>query len=259
MLTILQRARDRRLPARGVRDSTVNREVAAIEAPATRGSAHGFYTPFTRTAAHRARAAIVSGMRHPTFVLASASPRRAQLLRSVGIEPEIVPSEVDESTEPNESPGDGVARLAASKASRVAHGLATRDEAVVLGADTAVVLDGVPLGKPDDDDDARRMLRALSGRDHDVLTGVHVIAVGSGRTASVVDVTRVRFRELDEHWIRWYVATGEPRDKAGAYGIQGRGAWLTTAIVGSWSNVVGLPLERLPGLLAEVGIDPISR
>lgn len=198
-------------------------------------------------------------MRQPSIVLASASPRRAELLRSVGIEPRILPAEIDESPEPRESPADGVVRLAIAKATRVACALPVGDDAVVLGADTAVVLGGVALGKPADDQDARRMLQALSGREHEVLTGVHVIAIGSGRTASAVETTRVRFRDLDERWVRWYVASGEPRDKAGAYGIQGRGAWLTTTIAGSWSNVVGLPLERLPALLEEVGIDPISR
>jgi septum formation protein len=198
-------------------------------------------------------------MREPTIVLASASPRRAQLLRAVGLDPDVRPSGVDEPSIAGESPADGVARLAASKANDVARTLARRDDVVVLAADTAVVVDGVALGKPRDDGDARAMLRSLSGREHSVWTGVHVIATGTDRTATAVEETRVRFRTLDDAWVRWYVATGEPRDKAGAYGIQGRGAWLTTAIAGSWSNVVGLPLERLPDLFLEVGYDPIRR
>ncbi len=198
-------------------------------------------------------------MREPKLVLASASPRRAELLRSVGIEPEVRPSAIDESAIDGESPSDGVARLARSKAVEVASVFDRRDDVVVLAADTTVVVDGIALGKPRDDEDAGAMLRALSGREHAVWTGVHVIAIASGRAATAVDETRVRFRVLDDDWIRWYVATGEPRDKAGAYGIQGRGAWLTTAISGSWSNVVGLPLERLPELLREVGYDPVRR
>ena len=198
-------------------------------------------------------------MRGSTIVLASASPRRAELLRSVGIEPEIRPAEIDESAAAGETPEAAVARLAATKAAHVAHELGARDDVIVIAADTVVVVDGIALGKPIDDEDALRMLHTLSGRAHHVLTGVHLIATGSGRTAAAVDTTHVRFRDLDEAWIRWYVATGETRDKAGAYGIQGRGAWLTTAIEGSWSNVVGLPLERLPALLRDVGVDPISR
>jgi len=190
------------------------------------------------------------------LVLASASPRRAELLRSVGIEPDVRPSGIDERALDGETPTDTVARLARAKAERVAAELGRDPAAVVLAADTAVVLDGVALGKPTDDDDAVAMLARLAGRTHEVRTGVCVVA--GAAEASVVETSVVAFRPLPPGWIRWYVSTGEPRDKAGAYGIQGRGAWLAESVAGSWTNVVGLPVERLPDLLARVGVDPLA-
>jgi septum formation protein len=191
-----------------------------------------------------------------TFVLASASPRRVALLRGLGLDPEVLPSGVDESLTPGEGPAAHVGRLAESKGRAIAGRLAGRTPAsIVVSADTAVVLDGRILGKPGDDAQALAMLLALSGRVHEVLTALRVERTDDGRAALRVAVSRVRFRPADEARLRWYVGTGEPRDKAGAYGLQGFGVLLTDGIEGSWSNVVGLPLEILPELLAEIGFD----
>jgi septum formation protein len=171
------------------------------------------------------------------LVLASASPRRAELLRAAGIPFSVRAADVDESCRPAESPDAYVTRLARAKAEAV--GLAP--DAVVLGADTTVVVDGECLGKPRDDEEARAMLRRLSGRAHDVLTGIALVHPGG----AIVDraSTRVIFQRLDEDELAWYVGTGEPRDKAGAYGIQGAASRFIVGIEGSYSNVVGLPVE----------------
>jgi len=190
------------------------------------------------------------------LVLASESPRRASLLDGVGLEVERVPSGLDEKFVEGEAPEDMVARLASAKGRHVALSLGREaGSAVVLAADTAVVLDGTVLGKPSNPASAGSMLRMLSGRTHRVLTGVFVMRTDDARSAAATEVTRVTFRTLDAATVRWYLGTGEPMDKAGAYGIQGFGAFLTRSIEGSWSNVVGLPLERLPALFAEVGLD----
>lgn len=163
--------------------------------------------------------------------------------------PEIRPTDVDEAPLSGEPAADLVARLAAAKATAVA----CHDDEVVLAADTEVVLDGQPLGKPADDQDAARMLRMLSGRRHEVLTG---IAVRRGAVVRQhVVTTGVIFRSLDHTEIAWYVATGEPRDKAGAYGLQGAGAALVERIEGSDTNVIGLPLGPTVELLRTVGVD----
>jgi septum formation protein len=125
---------------------------------------------------------------------------------------------------------------------------------VLLGADTTVVLDGVSLDKPADAAEAAAMLRRLSGRTHEVWTGVHLLRPDTAAHAQVLERTRVRLRAFGEDAVAWYVGTGEPLDKAGAYGIQGRGVFLVEGIEGSWSNVVGLPLERLPEMMRTVGI-----
>jgi septum formation protein len=190
------------------------------------------------------------------LILASASPRRATLLRTVGWTPEVRPARIDEAPLPDETPEQTVARLARTKAETVAFPLREDADVAVLAADTAVVLDGEALGKPSSPDEARAMLRRLSGRTHRVLTGVFLTTPHDGAGAGAVESTEVRFRRLDDAWIEAYVATGEPMDKAGAYGIQERGVWLTRGIRGSWSNVVGLPLERLPELFAGIGVDP---
>jgi len=188
------------------------------------------------------------------IVLASSSPRRLALLRSIGIDPEVRPARIDEVPAEDEDAQRFVARVAEEKARSVAADLSGL--ALVLAADTEVVVDGETLGKPRDVEEARRMLRRLSGRDHDVLTGVCVLAVPGGGLAAAVETTRVRFRELDPKLVDWYVATGEPFDKAGGYGIQERGALLVERIEGSWTNVVGLPIERLPDLFGRLGVDP---
>lgn len=184
----------------------------------------------------------------PVVVLASASPRRRELLGRLGIAPLIRPADIDERVLPDESPEDHVARLAAAK-SRATDAPAG---ALVIAADTVVVADGVVLGKPLDVPGAIEMLRRLSGREHDVCTGVHVRR--DGAEASSVTTTRVSFRELDEREILAYVGTGEPMDKAGAYGIQGAGGAFVESVSGSDSNVIGLPLAELIVLAHRVGV-----
>ncbi len=187
------------------------------------------------------------------IILASSSPRRAALLRALGISATVLPPSVDESLRSGEEPLPHAARLAAEKAEAVVRRLPRR-AGVVLAADTIVVAGGV-MGKPTDASDARSMLRHLSGREHEVLTAVHLIRADTGATAALIESTRVCFRACDDRWIEWYVATKEPFGKAGAYSIQGLGALLAERIEGSWSNVVGLPVERLPELFAHVGVD----
>lgn len=158
------------------------------------------------------------------------------------------PADLDETPRPGESPRDYVLRLAVEKAAAGA-----RPGELVLAADTTVVVDGEILGKPEDDDDARRMLRLLSGREHSVLTGI-ALHSPSGNAAEV-DETLVRFAALSEAEIDWYVATGEPRDKAGAYAIQELASLFVEGVVGSQSNVVGLPVARVYRLFERLGYD----
>ena len=180
------------------------------------------------------------------LVLASASPRRAELLRGAGIEFDVTPADVDETVQPGERPDAYVRRVAAAKARAVA---ARARERVVLAADTTVVIDDVMLGKPVDDNDAKRMLCLLSGRTHDVLTAVAVFRAGMDESLVDVERTEVEFAPLTEFEIDWYVATGEPRDKAGAYAIQGYASRFVTRIDGSYSNVVGLPIALVYQML----------
>ena len=188
--------------------------------------------------------------------LASASPRRRELLHGIGLELRIVRTGIDETPLPHEAPTEMVCRLAEAKGRAAVVKIGSgRPPGIVLAADTAVLLDDVYLGKPTGPDDARAMLRRLSGRMHEVLTGVFLLRGDDGRSTVGLDRTRVRFRDLDEATVEAYVACGESADKAGAYGIQGRGVLLTDRIDGSWSNVVGLPLERLQGWMAEIGVD----
>jgi septum formation protein len=185
------------------------------------------------------------------LVLASASPRRRELLARLGLDPLIRPADIDETPRPGEDPHDLVVRLASVKAATsLARGHA---EDVVLAADTEVVLDGQVLGKPRDRDDAARMLRRLAGRSHEVVTGVAVRRGGTARATRVT--TEVRFRPVSDAEIGWYVATGEPDGKAGAYGLQGAGAALVERIDGSDTNVIGLPLAETVTLLRQVGLD----
>lgn len=186
--------------------------------------------------------------------LASASPRRVAMLGEAGLRPIPRPSGILEIPRPGESPADHVLRLAEEKGLHAVRVLREEDESgVVLAADTAVVLDGEILGKPADAGDALRMLRLLSGRTHRVLTGVFLARFPGGGSARAVVETLVTFRAYDESEARRYVETGEPLDKAGAYGIQGAGAALVLAVSGSYSNVVGLPMEALPALFRKAG------
>ena len=184
----------------------------------------------------------------PRIVLASASPRRRELLDLLSIEYEIRPAGIDEIRRPDEAPESFARRAAEDKALHVAR---TTDRPV-LAADTVVALGDESLGKPADTDDARRMLRMLSDREHAVHTGM-ALALGS-RCESLVDTALVRFIELDEDLIEWYIATGEPADKAGAYAVQGAGGLLVHSISGSPQTVIGLPINRLPELFGAVGL-----
>lgn len=207
--------------------STHDREPAALRAP-------GRARPVSR----------------PKIVLASGSPRRRQLLELIGVDCEVVPSGVDERPQDGECPADFARRAARDKALDVA---ARRPDSWVLGADTVVEIDGLILGKPGDANGARAMLRSLSGREHLVHTAVTLVAAGEAR--SLVDTASVRFLGLDDSVISWYVDTGEPMDKAGAYAIQGIGGLLVAEMRGSPHTVVGLPIHRLPELFAAQKID----
>lgn len=202
---------------------------------------------------------------NPALVLASGSPRRAELLARIGLHPAVRVTDVDETVLAGEAPGDTVVRLARAKAiagrdaaDRDVAGreAADRDE-VVLAADTEVVLDGRVLGKPLDGDDAARMLRALSGRQHEVTTGL--AAVRGGQVVTDRVTTTVRFRPLTDTEIGWYLATGEPAGKAGGYALQGAGAALVERLDGSDTNVIGLPLADTVLLLRAVGFEPLAR
>jgi septum formation protein len=182
------------------------------------------------------------------FVLASASPRRRELLAAAGIDVTIDPVDVDETQFAGESPAAYVERVARLKA---AAGARRHPRDTVIAADTAVVLGDEVLGKPIDAADAARMLRRLSGRDHEVLTGVAVAS--RGRTQAFVERSVVTFAALSAGDVAEYVATGEPFDKAGAYAIQGGASGFVTALQGSFSNVVGLPMERLLQLIEKMG------
>jgi septum formation protein len=182
-------------------------------------------------------------------ILASQSPRRRELLTLVGIAHEVRPADIDESVMPGEEPVPHCERLARAKA----HVLAERHpEAVVIAADTIVVLDGEILGKPVDQADARAIIARLSGRTHTVFTAMAVAR--DGRTESAVEEVQVTFRPLSTEEIAEYVATREPMDKAGAYGIQGFGATIVERIEGDYFSVMGLGLRRLVALLERVGL-----
>jgi septum formation protein len=184
------------------------------------------------------------------LLLASASPRRAEILRAVGWPFETCPVNIDESPRASENPVAYVERLAREKAEAAAVRHAT---GLVLGADTIVVAGGDMLGKPRDEQDARRMLRSLSDRWHDVLTGVALLRAGeSGEAAVAHETTRVRFSAISDAEIDWYVATGEPLDKAGAYAAQGRAALFIEGIDGDYWNVVGLPVRLVYRLAREM-------
>ncbi len=181
------------------------------------------------------------------LILASASPRRADLLTAAGFEFAVRPVDIDEQPRDGEVPVDYVLRLAREKAAAAA-AVAMEPTAVVLAADTSVIVDGLILGKPLDEQDAARMLRLLSGRDHEVLTGVALLQ--GGREATAVASSRVKFLPLTTEEITWYVASGEPLDKAGAYAVQGLASRFVEEIHGSYANVVGLPVALVYKLLS---------
>ena len=181
------------------------------------------------------------------LVLASSSPRRTELLNRAGWPHEVIVAGIDEAVRPNEEPAVYVQRLARSKAEAVA---ARLKEGVVLGADTTVVIDNQILGQPRDDADAGRMLNLLNGKWHDVLTGVALVRVG-GETRVAHETTRVRFAEMSEREIEWYIASGEPAGKAGAYGIQGKAALFIEEIEGDYFNIMGLPIRLVYKLAAD--------
>jgi septum formation protein len=185
------------------------------------------------------------------LILASTSPRRAQILRDAGLAFSIVSSAVDETPIPGETPGDLVLRLANAKAELVA--ARSVGPAIVVAADTVVVLEGQLLGKPRSTDDARHMLERLSGRTHSVVTGVSLIRLPDVEQRAFVETTLVHFDRLSANEITRYLATDEPHDKAGAYAIQGRAGRYIPRIEGCYYNVVGLPLARLLSELHELG------
>ena len=193
------------------------------------------------------------------MILASSSPRRIELLREVGYEPTVIPANIDEAPLPGETPVQLVQRLACSKARfvRDAHREQVRGE-VILAADTVVWDAEECLGKPANAADARWMLESLSGREHHVSTGVCLLLCAdepeAGREVSFVDTTDVRFAQLSDSLIEEYVASGEPMDKAGAYGIQGLGRLLVEGIRGDYFNVVGLPVRRVAAELEALGV-----
>ena len=178
------------------------------------------------------------------LILASASPRRAELLTSAGFTFEVAPAEVDETPRPGEGPASYALRVAGDKGRA---GAAAHPGRTVLAADTVVAIDGLIVGKPADAADAARMLGLLSGRVHEVHTAV-VLRRGSLERTDLV-TTRVRFQALSDAEVAWYVASGEPAGKAGGYAIQGLGARFIEWIEGSWSNVVGLPIAAVYRLL----------
>jgi septum formation protein len=185
----------------------------------------------------------------PKLILASASPRRAEILRTVGWPFEILAVDVDENRRGDEEAATYVERVAGEKAQAAA---AQCPGAAIVGADTVVVIDEQIMGKPRDDEDARDMLRQLSGRWHQVLTGVAFIAGASAEFSLAYEKTEVKFAVMGQDEIDWYVASGEPRDKAGAYAIQGLGARFIEGIRGDYSNVVGLPVRLLYELVTAV-------
>ena len=185
--------------------------------------------------------------RHPRVVLASQSPRRRELLRLIGIPHEVRPADIDETYLPGELPRAHTERLAREKAQRMAD-----SDAIVIGSDTIVVVDGDVLGKPLDVADAARMLRRLSGRSHVVMTAVSV--AWQGRVVSDVEEAGVTFHELSDEEIAAYIRTGEPMDKAGAYGIQGYGATIVARVDGDYFAVMGLALQRLVRLFPTIGL-----
>jgi septum formation protein len=189
------------------------------------------------------------------FILASASPRRRELLSSIGLTFDVIPSHVPEVRGEHESPEEYVARLSREKAQAIAN---LHPDEWVIAADTTVLLGEQLLEKPEDDADARRMLATIAGRTHIVYTGVTLQNVSRGWSETRIAESEVRMLPLSSEDIAWYVKTGEPMDKAGAYAVQGIGAMFIDSIHGSYTNVVGLPLATLFQMLRKAGIDPLE-
>jgi len=187
------------------------------------------------------------------LILASSSPRRAEVLRDAGMAFEVYAPQVEEARRPNEAVEKMVTRLAEAKARAAAESVGKKNRAIIIGADTAVELDGEIFGKPRDAADAREMLSYLSGRTHHVLTGIYVLRLPDGATRSAVERTAVTFAPLDPIEIKAYVTSGEPFGKAGGYAIQGRAGRYIPRIEGCYFNVVGMPLARLYALLGDLG------
>ncbi|HEX9062463.1 MAG TPA: Maf family protein [Clostridia bacterium] len=186
-----------------------------------------------------------------SIVLASASPRRSDLLRQIGVDFRVLPSNIEEVLPPGMHPGEAVEELALKKALSVSENL--KDGSLVIGADTIVVKDTI-LGKPCDEHDALRMLHTLEGDSHEVLTGVAVVDLSTMKYIKGFEKTKVFMKSLTDEKIKAYIDTGEPMDKAGAYGIQGKGALLVEKIEGCYFNVVGLPLGKLSEMLEYFGV-----
>jgi len=187
----------------------------------------------------------------PPLILASSSPRRRELLNQVGMAYQVIVADIDESIRPGEDVGEYVCRMAREKALEVHQ----RDgvTVAVLGADTAVAVNGRVLGKPVDREDAIRMLESLSGRTHEVWSAVALVSPGGGLRQRL-NITRVTFSELDRAWIESYCDSGEPMDKAGAYGVQGIAAQKISHMEGSYSGVMGLPLHETAEILQAAGV-----
>jgi septum formation protein len=190
-----------------------------------------------------------------TFILASASPRRRELLASIGLEFEVRPSNIPEVRQEGEAPEEYVARLSREKAQALAAAYPT---SWIIAADTTVLLGDELLEKPVDGRDAQRMLAAIAGRTHIVYTGVTLQNVDRAYHDTRIAESEVRMLPLSAEEIEWYVGTGEPLDKAGAYAVQGVGAMFIESIHGSYTNVVGLPLATLYQMLRRAGLDPLS-
>ena len=185
------------------------------------------------------------------FILASQSPRRAELLAQLGIEFEAIASNSDEDSVPKSNPASYVKRVAKLKARTVAKQVG---EGVIIGVDTEICMGNRIFGKPKDDGDAALALKELSGKVHSSISGICIIDKYSGKTMVKAVRTKVKFRELSDDLIRWYVSTGEPKGKTGSYAIQGRGAVLVEWIRGDFYNINGLPLCTLARMLEEMGI-----
>ena len=183
-----------------------------------------------------------------TLILASGSPRRAELIKEITADFEVIPSAAEEIIQADQSPEENALNLSKQKAQEVASRYPGR---WVLGADTIVVLDNHVIGKPVDEQDAQQILQRLSGQEHQVITAIALI---NGKCFQKATVSTVKIKVLNDKEILDYIATGEPMDKAGAYAIQGTGSFLVESYSGSYSNIVGLPIETLQKLLADVGL-----